>query len=152
MPRGTTPSGTRGFSVRCSIRAYFWRHHSSRLRLSPWRTHPRILIARWRRRTNRCRPFHPIRRLNPIKENREMSEGIELPESHHEDHPLGLPVSITISIMAVVVAGVSLLGHRAPTQGLRLETQPASRWTQDHATIIRLPETHDISDVALLVI
>src|SRR5260370_26657650 len=110
MLSGPTPSGTRGFSVRCSIRAYFWRHHSSRLRLSPWRTHPRILIARWRRPTNRCRPFHPIRRLIPIKENREMSEGIELPESHHDDHPLVLPVSITISIMAVFVDGVSFPG------------------------------------------
>ena len=39
-----------------------------------------------------------------------MGEGIELPESHHEDHPLVLPVSITISIMAVFVAGASLLG------------------------------------------
>ncbi len=64
-----------------------------------------------------------------------MGEGIELPESHHghEDHPLVLPVSITISVMAVFVAGVSLLGHRAHTEGLRLETQAASRWTQYQA-------------------
>src|SRR5207253_3750441 len=61
-----------------------------------------------------------------------MSTGIELPESHHlhEDHPLILPVSLAISIMAVLVAGASLLGHRAHTEGLRLETQAASRWTQ----------------------
>src|SRR5260370_6770400 len=133
MPSGPTPSGTRGFSVRCSIRAYFWRHHSSRLRLSPWRTHPRILIARWRRRTNRCRPFHPIRRLNPIKENREMSEGIELPESHHEDHPLVLPVSITISIMAEFLSGVAFLGPPAHPERVLLGTHATTRWSKHQA-------------------
>jgi len=48
-----------------------------------------------------------------------MAEGIELPESHHgsEDHPLVLPVSLTISIMAVLLAGASLLGHRRTPKG-----------------------------------
>lgn len=82
-----------------------------------------------------------------------MGEGIELPESHHghEDHPLILPVSITISIMAVIVAGVSLLGHRAHTEALRLETQAASRWTQFQAKSIRLHETQGFSDVVKIV-
>src|SRR5258708_29028602 len=82
-----------------------------------------------------------------------MDEGIELPESHHghEDHPLVLPVSITISIMAVLVAGVSLLGHRAHTEGLRLETQAASRWAQDQAKSVRLHETQGFFDVVNLV-
>jgi hypothetical protein len=71
-----------------------------------------------------------------------MGEGIELPESHHEDHPLVVPVSITISIMAVFVAGASLLGHRAHTEGLRFETQAASRWSQYQAKSIRLHEDH----------
>ena len=82
-----------------------------------------------------------------------MSEGIELPESHHlrEDHPLILPVSLTISIMAVFVAGVSLLGHRAHTEGLRLETQAASRWAQYQAKSVRLHEAQGFSDVVKLV-
>jgi len=82
-----------------------------------------------------------------------MSEGIELPESHHgsEDHPLVLPVSITISIMAILVAGASLLGHRAHTEGLRLETQAASRWTQYQAKSVRLHEAQGFSDVVKLV-
>jgi hypothetical protein len=71
-----------------------------------------------------------------------MGEGIELPESHHEDHPLVIPVSITISIMAVFVAGASLLGHRAHTEGLRFETESASRWSQYQAKSIRLHEDH----------
>ena len=82
-----------------------------------------------------------------------MGEGIELPESHHggEDHPLVLPVSITISIMAVLIAGVSLLGHRAHTEGLRFETQAASRWTQFQAKSVRLHEAHGYSDIVKLV-
>src|SRR5206468_7759819 len=82
-----------------------------------------------------------------------MSEGIELPESHHlrEDHPLILPVSLTISIMAVFVAGVSLLGHRAHTEGLRLETEAASRWAQYQAKSVRLHEAQGFSDVVKLV-
>jgi hypothetical protein len=79
-----------------------------------------------------------------------MVEGIELPESHHEDHPLVIPVSITISIMAVFVASVSLLGHRAHTEGLRFETQAASRWTQYQAKSIRLHEDHEALDIVRL--
>ena len=57
-----------------------------------------------------------------------MGEGIELPERHHEDHPLVLPVSITISIMAVLVAGATLLGHRAHTEELLLQSQATDQW------------------------
>lgn len=82
-----------------------------------------------------------------------MGEGIELPERHHlrEDHPLILPVSLTISIMAVFVAGVSLLGHRAHAEGLRLETHAASRWAQYQAKSVRLHEAQGFSDVVKLV-
>jgi hypothetical protein len=79
-----------------------------------------------------------------------MSEGIELPESHHghEDHPLILPVSITVSIMAVLVAAVSLLGHRAHTEELLHQSQAASRWEQYQAKSVRLHEAHGFSDMA----
>ena len=82
-----------------------------------------------------------------------MAEGIALPESHHgsEDHPLVLPVSLTISIMAVLLAGASLLGHRAHTEGLSLETEAASRWTQYQAKSVRLHEAQGFSDVVRLV-
>src|SRR5258708_22162240 len=80
-----------------------------------------------------------------------MGEGFDFPESHHEDHPLVLPVSITISIMAVFVAGASLLGHRAHTEGLSLETEAASRWTQYQAKSVRLHEAQGFSDVVRLV-
>ncbi len=82
-----------------------------------------------------------------------MSEGIELPEHHHDhgDNPLVIPVSVTISILAVLVAMVTLLGHRAHTEELSRETQAASRWTQYQAKSIRQHEAENTSDVVNLV-
>ena len=82
-----------------------------------------------------------------------MPEGIELPEAHHthEDEPLVLPVSITISIMAVLVAGVTLLGHRAHTEELLRQSQAADKWAQYQAKSVRLHETQGFSDVVNLV-
>lgn len=82
-----------------------------------------------------------------------MPEGIELPEAHHEheDHPLVLPVSITISIMAVLVAGVTLLGHRAHTEELLRQSQAADKWAQYQAKSVRLHETQGFSDVVDLI-
>jgi hypothetical protein len=77
-----------------------------------------------------------------------MAEGIELPEAHHGegDHPLVLPVSITISIMAVLVAAVSLLGHRAHTEELLRQSQAASRWTQFDTKSVNLRGAEQESD------
>lgn len=82
-----------------------------------------------------------------------MPEGIELPEAHHEheDHPLVLPVSITFSIMAVLVAGVTLLGHRAHTEELLRQSQAADKWAQYQAKSVRLHETQGFSDIVNLV-
>jgi Domain of unknown function (DUF4337) len=82
-----------------------------------------------------------------------MSEGFELPESHHghEDHPLVFPVSITISIMAVLVAAVTLLGHRAHTEELLRQSQAADRWAQYQAKSVRLHETQGFSDVVNII-
>jgi len=82
-----------------------------------------------------------------------MSEGIELPEVHHggEEGPLVLPVSITISIMAVLVAAVTLLGHRTHTEELLRQSQASDRWAQYQAKNIRLHETQGFSDVVNIV-
>jgi hypothetical protein len=82
-----------------------------------------------------------------------MAEGIELLEHHHDhgDNPLVLPVSVTISILAVLVAVVTLLGHRAHTEELSRETQAASRWTQYQAKSIRQHEAENTSDIVNLV-
>lgn len=83
-----------------------------------------------------------------------MPEGIELPEAHHHEHdddPLVVPVSVTISILAVCVAIVTLMGHRAHTEELSRETQAASRWEQYQAKSIRLRMTQIGSDVLSVV-
>src|SRR5258708_34314129 len=82
-----------------------------------------------------------------------MDEGIELPEVHHggEEGPLVLPVSITISIMAVLVASVALLGHRTHTEELLRQSQASDRWAQYQAKSVRLHETQGFSDVVNIV-
>jgi hypothetical protein len=81
-----------------------------------------------------------------------MPEGMELPEAHHgeENHPLVFPVSITISIMAVLIAGATLLGHRAHTEELLRQSQAADKWAQYQAKSVRLHETQGFSDVVSL--
>lgn len=82
-----------------------------------------------------------------------MNEGVELPESHHEhgDYRLLLPVSITISVMAVLVAAVALLGHRAHTDELLRQSQASDRWAQYQAKSVRLHETEGFSDLVNIV-
>ncbi len=82
-----------------------------------------------------------------------MHEAVELHEGHYEqgDNPLILPVSITISIMAVLVAGVTLLGHRAHTEELLRQSQASDRWAQFQAKSVRLHETQGFSDVVNIV-
>src|ERR1700682_4956510 len=82
-----------------------------------------------------------------------MSEDFELPEVHHgsEEGPLVLPVSITISIMAVLVASVTLLGHRTHTEELLRQRQGSDLWAQYQAKTVRLHETQGFSDVVNIV-
>jgi uncharacterized protein DUF4337 len=79
-----------------------------------------------------------------------MSEGIELPEHHHhaKDDPLVIPVSVTMSILAVLVAIVTLMGHRTHTEELSLQTQAASRWQQYQAKSIRQRLTQVAADLS----
>jgi uncharacterized protein DUF4337 len=78
-----------------------------------------------------------------------MPEGIELPEAHHEhdDHPLVIPVSVTISILAVLVAAVTLLSHRAHTEELLLQTQATDQWSYFQAKNIRRSTMQTAADL-----
>ena len=78
-----------------------------------------------------------------------MAEGFELPElgEEHEKNPLIVPVSLTISILAVLVAGVTLLGHRAHTEELLLQSQATDQWAYYQAKNIRLHEMQSIADL-----
>ena len=78
-----------------------------------------------------------------------MPEGIELPEAHHEDgdNPFLVPVSVTISILAVLVAAATLLGHRAHTEELLLQSQATDQWAYYQAKNIRLHEVQAVADM-----
>jgi|SRR5450432_592722 hypothetical protein len=78
-----------------------------------------------------------------------MHETIELPEHHegHGDNPFTLPVTVTISILAVLVAAVTLLGHRAHTEELLLQSKATDQWAYFQAKNIRMHEMETMVDV-----
>jgi len=78
-----------------------------------------------------------------------MPEDFELPETgeEHSHHPLVLPVSLTVSILAVLVAAVTLLGHRAHTEELLLQSQATDQWAFYQAKNIRLHEMQGMVDL-----
>jgi len=59
-----------------------------------------------------------------------MHEVLEGHEGHggHEESPLTIPVSVTLSILAVLVAISTLMGHRSSKEELLLQTQEADQW------------------------
>ena len=56
-------------------------------------------------------------------------------EAHHD--PSLAPVTLTMAILAVVVAAVSLLGHRAHTEEILLQTKATDQWAYYQAKDIR---------------
>jgi hypothetical protein len=79
----------------------------------------------------------------------EIQEGVELPEHHevHQEYRYTLPVSLTISILAVLVAGATLLGHRAHTEELLLQSRATDQWSYYQAKNIRFHEVEGIADL-----
>lgn len=56
-----------------------------------------------------------------------------VPEGHgghegHADSPYTMPVTVTLSILAVCLAVVTLLGHRAAKEEVLLQTQESDQW------------------------
>jgi hypothetical protein len=74
---------------------------------------------------------------------------IESHGGHGGDHgsPLVIPVSITISILAVLVAAVTLLGHRAHTEELLLQAKASDQWAYYQAKNIRLRELQSFAEL-----
>ena len=69
--------------------------------------------------------------------------------THHGEHgenPLILPVSLTMSILAVLVAVATLFGHRAHTEELLLQAQATDQWAYYQAKNIRLHEMQVMVD------
>jgi uncharacterized protein DUF4337 len=72
------------------------------------------------------------------------------PEGEHGG-PLVIPVSITLSILAVLVAAVTLLGHRAHTEELLLQGQAMNQWAYYQAKNSRMNQDQAIADLLSVV-
>ncbi len=70
-------------------------------------------------------------------------------EAHHD--PSLAPVTITMAILAVLVAVVGLLGHRAHTEELLLKNEATDAWAQYQAKSIRRHNYELFSDLLSLV-
>jgi hypothetical protein len=66
----------------------------------------------------------------------EINELQEHAEHAAHDHSLA-PVTITMAILAVLVAAVSLLGHRAHTEEILNQTKASDQWAYFQAKAIR---------------
>ena len=80
----------------------------------------------------------------------------ELHELHeHAEHakhnPALAPVTLTMAVLAVVVATVSLLGHRAHTEEVLLQAQASDHWAQYQAKSIRRHSDEQFNDMAALI-
>jgi hypothetical protein len=83
-----------------------------------------------------------------------MSSG-ELHELHeHAEHarhnPAIAPVSLTMAILAVLLATVSLLGHRAHTEEILLQSKASDQWAYFQAKNIRRHTDEIFSDLTAL--
>lgn len=80
-----------------------------------------------------------------------MSEELhELQEhaEHARKHPDLAPVTITMAVLAVLVATVSLLGHRTHTEEVILQNKVTDQWSYYQAKNIRLHTDQLMADLA----
>lgn len=68
--------------------------------------------------------------------NKEIHEMHEHAEHAHNDPSL-VPVTFTMALLAVVLAAISLLGHRAHTEELLLQSRATDQWAFFQAKNIR---------------
>jgi hypothetical protein len=78
-----------------------------------------------------------------------MHEVMEAPEGHggHAASPLTIPVAVTMSILAVMVAISTLLGHRASAERGILQTKAADQWSYYQAKNNRLVLRKSMADM-----
>ena len=62
------------------------------------------------------------------------------------------PVSLTMAILAVGLAIISLLGHRAHTEEMLLQTQVSDKWAYYQAKNIRMHEDEVVADLAAVMV
>ena len=76
----------------------------------------------------------------------EMNELKERAEEAKERKGMA-PVSLTMAIVAVLVATVSLLGHRAHTEEILLQNKTTDQWAYFQAKNLRLNNLQALNDL-----
>jgi hypothetical protein len=80
----------------------------------------------------------------------ELSELHEHAEAAHHDKSMA-PVSLTMAVLAVLVAVASLLGHRAHTEEIVLQTKSTDQWAFYQAKNIRRHNDELFADLTSVV-
>src|ERR1039457_6507029 len=70
---------------------------------------------------------------------------------HGREHPDLAPVSLTMAVLAVLVATVSLLGHRTHTEEIILQNKVTDQWAYYQAKNIRRHNDEMFADLTTLV-
>src|ERR1700683_141897 len=81
---------------------------------------------------------------NMSEELNELHEHAE----HAREHPDLAPVTLTMAVLAGLVATVSLLGHRTPTEEIILQNKVTDQWSYYQAKNIRLHTDELFADLA----
>ncbi len=76
----------------------------------------------------------------------ELNELKERAEKAHEEKGLA-PVSMTMAVVAVLVATISLLGHRAHTEEILLQNKTTDTWAFYQAKNLRLNNLQALNEV-----
>jgi len=84
---------------------------------------------------------------NMTEELQELHEHAE----HAREHPGLAPVSMTMAVLSVMVATVSLLGHRTHTEEVILQNKVTDQWSYYQAKNIRLHNDELFADMAAVV-
>ena len=80
-----------------------------------------------------------------------MSEELQELHEHAEharEHPDLAPITLTMAVLAVLVATVSLLGHRTHTEEIILQNKVTDQWSYYQAKNIRLHTDELFADLA----
>src|ERR1700689_3387768 len=83
-----------------------------------------------------------------------MSDELQELQEHAEhggEHPDLAPITITMAILAVFVATVSLLGHRAHTEEVILQNKVTDQWAYYQAKNIRRHNDEMFADLTSIV-
>jgi hypothetical protein len=70
---------------------------------------------------------------------------------HAREHPDLAPVSLTMAVLAVLVATVSLLGHRTHTEEIILQNKVTDQWAYYQAKNIRRHNDEMFADLTTIV-